>query len=38
MEEKRALTKDQMRTGIELKLRLAGIKVVSREERYSVPG
>lgn len=38
IEEKGGLTKDQIRTDIELKLRLAGIKVVSREERSTIPG
>lgn len=36
IEEK--LTKEQIQTDVELKLRLAGIKVVPREERFSTPG
>lgn len=38
IEEKGGLTKDQIRTDIELKLRLAGIKVIPKEDRFGIPG
>jgi len=36
--EKTGLSEEIIRTDVELKLRLAGINVVSKEEIYSVPG
>jgi len=36
--EKDGLTRSQIRTDVELKLRLAGIKVLSKEERLKSPG
>ena len=32
------LTREQIQTDVELKLRLAGIKVVSKEEMFKIPG
>jgi hypothetical protein len=36
--ERAGFTKDQIQTDAELKLRMAGIKVLSREERLKEPG
>lgn len=36
--ERLGLTRDQITTDVELRLRKAGIRVLSREERYKTPG
>lgn len=36
--EKYGLTKDKIRSHVELQLKMAGIKVVSKEERLKIPG